>query len=890
MSSHPPKYFLRFFRWFCHPRLQKPIEGDLMELYEERVKEMGKKKADQKFRRDVLELFRRDIIKPADGTYRLNNYGMLKSYVKVGIRNILKYKTFSFINIFGLSVAMTVGLLIMQILYDQSQYDQFHTKKERIFRVLSKQEKSLTPNAKCPRPLASTLEKGYPIIEEFVRLIPTVGGDAVNVGEDKNAELRGFFADNSFFKIFDFELEKGDKYSALSEPNSMIITAEKAYLLFNDQNPIGKTVQFSDRGLEHLDFSLGIESANIPQDWGTFTISGVIDLSKYKSHLTFDVLASSSTIPRLVQEKFRTDHSENWRNYSNSYTYVLLKENSTEGDLQAAIDDIVEKEYRDFEQLAELSLPVQRLSEITPGEFIGAPITLRLPIQAYYFLGLLTLIILFSACLNYTNLSIARALTRAKEIGVRKVNGASRKNLISQFLAEALITSFMALIVSNIFLLFLKPALNGLWVSQLLTFNLETNLTIYGFFVGFSLIIGLSAGFYPALLLSKFNPLDTLKKFNPGNSGKIRLRQILSVTQFVFSLLFIITAILIGKQFQHYSDFEYNFNTDNVVNIPIQGNDYQLLVNELKTLPEVIEVSACEMIPSLPNIKTVNVRAMEDDEGISSVYHSVDLNFIDNMGLKLIAGRNFISSSASGNELIIDQTMAQKLRFPSEAAAVGQTVKVHGNQVMEIVGVIANFEFKTPVDDGNGPVVFWSNPDQFNYLNVRVSSNDWPVVIGVLEGKWKDIDPIHPFKFNVYNDQLLQSNLWLSDLASIIGFISVLAIIISCLGLLGMAVYTSERRQKEVGIRKVLGASLKNLTFLLSWSFVKVLLISILFAAPLSYFINILWLESLPNRVQFGLGTILMGSTVLMLIGLLTIGSQIFSVSRRNPIESLKDE
>ncbi len=885
----PPKFPGRILQWILKEDMRDEILGDLYEYYMVIAdKPLWKRTILYWFH--MIHFLRPFAIKKLEGSQKLNYYGMLKNYFKVGIRNILKYKTFSFINIFGLAVAMTVGLLIMQILYDQIQYDQFHSKKDRVFRVLSKQEKSLTPNAKCPNPLADKLKENYPFVEETARLIPTVGGDAVNVEEDKNVELRGFFADDSFFQLFDFELIKGDKSTALGEPNSLIITSEKAYSLFNDQNPIGKTVQFSDRGLDHMDFGMGMESANIPQDWGTFTITGIIDLNQYKSHIKFDVLASSSTIPRLVQEGFRSDKSENWVNYSNCYTYVLLKEHSTETDLQTAIHRIVEEEYADFEELSELSLPVQKLSEITPGKFIGAPITLRLPIQAYYFLGFLVLIILFSACLNYTNLTLARSLTRSKEIGVRKVNGASRKNLVSQFLAEAMLTSLFALILSNVFLLLLKPALGNLWVSQLLTFNLESNLIVYVFFLGFAIITGLFAGFYPALLLSRFTPLETLKKFNMRSSGKIKLRQILSVSQFVFSLIFIITAILIGRQFQHYSHFEYNFNTDNIINIPIQGNDYQLLINEFKSLPEVSEVSACEMIPSLPNIRTVNVRSIEDEALISSVYHSVDHHFLENLGLKIVAGRNFLKSSAIPDEIIIDQTMSQKLGFASEVDAIGGVVRIYQNQTMEIVGVVENFEFKTPVEDGNGPVVFWSNPEQFNYLNIRISSDHWSNAVQAMKGKWKEIDSIHPFKFHVYNDQLVQANLWLSDLASIIGFISVLAIIISCLGLLGMAVYTSERRQKEVGVRKVLGASVESLAFLLSWSFVKVLLASIFIAAPLSYFVNMLWLETLPNRVEFGVGTILTGSLALLGIGLLTISSQIVRISQTNPVESLKDE
>ena len=815
---------------------------------------------------------------------------MFKNYFKVGLRNLLKYKTFSFINVIGLAISMAVGLLILQLLLDQTQYDQFHTKKDRIYRILSKQEKSLTPNAKCPQPIAQELAANYPIVAKTVRLIPNVGGDAINLEQDRNIELRGFFADSEFFEVFDFELEKGSKHTALQEPNSMIITSEKAYALFKDANPIGKTIEFSDRGLDHLDFSLGVEDATIPQDWGTFVISGVIDLNRYKSHINFDVLTSSSTIPRLIEEGFKSDFSDNWRNYSNCYTYVLLNESGTGQKLSAAIDEIVNDKYAEIEELSEFSLPIQNLTDITPGEFLGAPLTLRLPIQAYYVLGFLTFIILFSACLNYTNLSVARALTRAKEIGIRKVNGASRTNLVFQFLIESLLVAFLALIVANVLLLFLKLALNGLWVSQLLTFSVRPNLIVYIFFLVFAVIIGLSAGLYPAFFLSKFSPMETLKKLNPGRSRKMGLRQLLNITQFVFSLILIITTIVISRQFNHYRDFDYKFSTDNIINIPIQGNDYKLLMSEFKSVAGVQQASACEMIPSLPNIRTTMVKKMDSDEGISSVYHSVDANFLGNMELKLVAGRNFIPSSAESKEIVIDETMVQILGYQSATEAIGQNLKVRGDKVLEVVGVIENFEFKTPVDDGNGPVVFWNDPELFNYINVRVSSANWVSVIHSLEEKWKSLDNLHPFKFHVFNDQLLQSNLWLSDLASIVGFISAMAIVISCLGLLGMAVYTSERRQKEIGIRKVLGAGIQNLTFLLSWSFIKMLLISILIAAPISYFFNSLWLESLPNRVEFGAGTILIGSLILLAIGMASISSQLISVSKRNPVKSLRDE
>ena len=301
----PPNLILQIFRAFCNPELLGPIEGDLIELYHERLKTIGKSKANIHLMVDVALLFRPGIIRPLGFSTEFNHTIMFRNYFKVGFRNILKYRTFSFINIFGLALAMSVSMLILTMLADQNRYDQFHEKKDRIYRILSDYEGSKNPYATSPQPLARTL-KDYPSIEATTQLIPGIGGDATN--EEKTQEIRGYFAEPTFFSIFSFELESGNAATALSTPYSMVISKEVASKLFGDQNPVGKSIHFEDR---KLPFPLGGEApGNPPADWGDFIVTGVIDESRYDSHLTFDVLASNSTITSLITSEKMEDRRE----------------------------------------------------------------------------------------------------------------------------------------------------------------------------------------------------------------------------------------------------------------------------------------------------------------------------------------------------------------------------------------------------------------------------------------------------------------------------------------------------------------------------------------------------------------------------------------------------
>ena len=337
--------------------------------------------------------------------------------------------------------------------------------------------------------------------------------------------MRGFFADPAFFNIFSYELAQGNLHTALTEPNSIVITSEVAHRLFNNENPVGKTIQFTDRGLHYLQKS-GKDSP--PVSWGNFTITGVIANRNYKSHLTFDVLVSSASLRALYRDNKIINLSDTWEDHHQTWTYVLLAPNKKQEDLNASLHQLAGQKYASLKDFEGFQLIGQKFTDINT-DLYNNEITYRLPLMIYYFLSILAIVIMVSACLNYTNLSVARALTRAKEIGVRKVNGAKRKDLIFQFLSESIMTALLSLFMAIALLILIKPAFKNLWINQFLHFELESTLFVYLIFFVFALLIGTIAGIYPALHLSKFQPVHVLKNLDRMRPGKLGMRKVLSV-------------------------------------------------------------------------------------------------------------------------------------------------------------------------------------------------------------------------------------------------------------------------------------------------------------------------------------------------------------------------
>ena len=361
------------------------------------------------------------------------------------------------------------------------------------------------------------------------------------------------------------------------------------------------------------------------------------------------------------------------------------------------------------------------------------------------------------------------------------------------------------------------------------------------------------------------------------------------------SLFFIVTTILIFRQTKHYINFEYGFKTENIINVALQGNDFELVSNELSAIPGVTNVSACQYLPAsgISVGSGLRVEGNEDDHiSMGSIF--AHPNFINNLGLEIVSGQNFSEYNTSSTEktVVINEAAVKSLGFESKNDAIGAIVEIKGlEQNVRIAGVVKNFRFRMPwIDEHIDPFVFRNGPNHFSYVNVKVNTDDMHGLVNEIEKSWAEIDPVHNFEYSYFDEQMAKSYQLLTDVISIVGFFAFLSISIACLGLLGIATYTAERRVKEVGIRKVLGAGEFTIAFLLSKSFIKLLLISIVIASPLVYFINNMWLQNFSNRIDYGFGTIFLGSLTMLILGIITIGSQTLRASRANPADTLRME
>jgi putative ABC transport system permease protein len=819
---------------------------------------------------------------------------MLKNYFRIALRTLLRHRLFSIVNIFGLAVSMSACLMVISMLGDQRQYDQFHPLKKRIYRILSQRENQSMWTATSPYLLHEELLNSYTSAEDIVSLRSFVGGDIKY--EDNIVTQTGLYASEDFFRMFSFSLKDGDVFSVLKDPYSMVLTEKMAVKLFGDQNPIGKTVSFVDRRMDVL--GIGIESEE--NKLGDFKITGVIRDLNYKTHLHFDFLVSMNTLRSLVKAGTYQVPFDDWNNMWEFYTYVLVKENVKAGDLTANLNRITETKYPD-DIKRKIRFEAQPLTSITPGKFTNNMISFSLPVEAYYFLSLLGLIVVFSACFNYTNLSLARAISRSKEVGLRKISGATRGQVFIQFISEAVVISLIALVFSVLLLQFLKWGFSGFWINGFLSMEFSSGIAVILTFIIFSTFIGIIAGLLPAAYLSSFNPLRILTKSGGEKSGKKgsfvfsrpMLGKTLVVAQFVFSMVLILSTITLFSQLRHLMVTKYGFDKDNIVNIKLQGNDYFQFSNSLSGNREIVRMSASNLIPSTGfsyGVQYKSFPAMTDSLDFS--YFAVDRNYVDNLGLTMVAGRNFPENLSDKTEqyIIINETGAKRLGYKSPADAVGHfLVANESKEPVEIIGILKDFNYEL-FQDKFGPLVLRYMPSEFRYMNVKISGNDIPGTINFLSKKWKEADQVHPINYKFFDEQLAKTHAIFQDILSIVGFIALLAISISSLGLLGMATYTAETRKKEIGIRKAMGAEVKGLLILLSKGYLILLAVATLIALPLSYLINNAWLEEFAYRVKFGPGIILTGIISVFIIGLLTIGSQTLKAALTNPATILRDE
>lgn len=789
---------------------------------------------------------------------------MFRSYLKTALRNLWKHKLFTFINIFGLASGMTVCLLAITHIKGAFDYDSFHPNKDRIYRILTDvvaKNGNQMPCATSPMPLAEALKRDYSFVDQSARVVRLYGQISSN---HKRLDALSYGVDPSFFTMFGFQMAKG---SPATEPNTTVLTQLMAEKFFGTANPIGQTLTID-----------GI---------GPMTVSGIVADIPAKSHLRFDMLVSLQTPVNAQQQQAFLD----WRNYRTGYVYVLLKTGFVATALNNVLPAISSRVTKDLQFQSEkgYSLRAQALTDISPAfeELYYSTYEPQVGgLMAEFGVGLLTLLL---AGFNYVNLTLARSLSRAREVGVRKVSGAVRWQLMGQFMAESMVLALLALCLAFVFLELVKPMA---FVQQWLIGGVQWSAGLYFIFIGFSLLTGLVAGFVPARVLSAFEPAQVLRSHSGLKVIRgISLRKSLIVAQFAISLIAMISLLTMIRQQQYMVTADYGFRTKGVLNIPLNNVPYQRLTNELNQLAGVEQVSAISvMLGNFGDEGLMIRRQRHSGDSVATSLMSVDAGFVPAMNLTLKAGTNLPKSNAdsSGHFVLINEEAVHTFKLGEARAAVGKTLWLNDSTEVQIAGVVADFRYTTFVW-AIKPLVLQAQPARYQYLNVAVAEGAEASVLADAQKIWKRLNPYEPFAGRWYDDYLDERHSHKQDI-DFMGLLVGLALSIACLGLLGMVTYNTQQRTKEVGIRKVMGADVGQLVWLLSWDFVKLLLIAGAVALPLGSLAGYAFLMSFAYHVGIGIETLGSCLGTLLLLGSLTIGIRTYRSALINPADSLRTE
>ncbi len=806
---------------------------------------------------------------------------MFSNYLKTAFRSLLRHRFFSAINIFGLAVAMALSMAIIMLVADQMTYDRYNTKRERIYRLnsipLGANGETFSEMATTTLPLRQELLDNFTGVEKAVRIMRGFGNLWLEIEQNVNIPVAGYFADPEILDVFEYELEFGDSRTALVEPYSVVLTKKAAKKLFKQENPIGET------------FKVGKE--------GPYKVTGVLKGTKNKTHIAFEALASISTIKSLEAQSKRGKDLDNWYNYTAGWVYVLLEKGKTPTDIQPSLAKIEQKYFGKLANPStqrKLKYKFHHLMSITPGPFINNMIGPFLPwIFVYFFIGLAGVVMLTS-CFNFTNLSIARSLTRAREIGVRKVTGAMRSQVFVQFLSESIIVSLLALGLAMVMLVALKPLMLTLSLARMLRWDLEANYFVCAIFFVFAIAVGILAGIFPAVVLSGFQPVKVLKGLSSMKlfSG-IRLRKTLLVTQFTFSLIFILSAIVVFNQLQLFLRADHGFSMEKKIVVGLSSTSPAVLKIELLKYNNIENVAAVSHVLAAGSMYGEDYkRSLEEKDWTNLSYYSTDEDYLKNLEIPMVAGRYFKEEDGASNKnfIVINEKATESFHFQSPFDAIGQEIILQKDSSRkQIIGVVKDYNHQMLMEK-MGAMALIHNPDEYRLLQIKYSGT-YEEAGKSIEAAWAKINPSLKVDYrDFYGEVHKLYDILFGDLVSLLSVIAFLAITISCLGLLGMATYATETRIKEISIRKVLGSSNGSLVYLLSKGFVSTLLIAIVLAVPAAYFINNLWLEQLAYHVSVDVVTILSGVIALIIFSGLTIGSQTWRAVFVNPVDNLKGE
>jgi putative ABC transport system permease protein len=790
---------------------------------------------------------------------------MISNYIKIAIRNLIRQKGFSFINIFGLALGISCTALIGMWVSDELSYDRFHKDHERMYRITATLPEMKVHAAVSSSPLALAAKNEIPEVEEAVR-ISNFHRDLIQVGEVKFEEKGIQYADSNFFRVFSFPFIKGNAASALQNPEGIVITEEMAMKYFGSTDVLEKTIRKNNKD--------------------DFTVTGVIENIPHNSHLRFDFVQ-----PMRYLARSHNDLKNNvWDNF-NWFTYLKLHEKSLQS--ATAIADIEKKLqaiYKKNEDVLKVGFVLQPLAAIHLHSNFLADIPGHGNAQNVYIFTVVAVFILVVACLNFMNLSTARAARRAKEVGLRKVVGAIRPHLMAQFLAESLVVALLSLVLALLIIYLVLPHFNTLGGKNLaLDF---TNVEIVLGLLGITVVTGLVAGSYPAIYLSGFVPATVLRgNFAAHGSGRL-FRNAMVVIQFAVSISLIIGTAIVYRQLTYIQQLNLGYDKENLLHVRMSGDlwsKYESLRTRLESNRLTSQYSFISDLPTTNSGATISVDWAGKDPNTQPLFYNtaIDENFEEVFKATLLDGHGYGENAQADSVNVIVNETALKTMNMSLESAVGTRITIWGRE-RTIIGVVKDFNFR-PIQEAIGPM-FLNRNTWGGYAIVRTLPGEIASTIQALEQICKEMNPSYPFEYSFVDQDI--ANMYEAEqrLGSLFNVFAVLAIVISCLGLYGLSAYLAERRTRELGIRKVLGASGFQLVYLLSATFTRPILIATAIAIPLAWYGMSQWLTGFVYHVTIDWTIFVVAFLLALGIAWLTVSFESIKAATTNPVKSLRSE
>ncbi len=877
MKTSPPKRALQFLRWFCREDYLEEIEGDLTEVYIKEA-ETFPRKARWKFTWSVVKCFRPEFMKSFKNKYPSNSYGMYKSYFKIGWRNIIKHKTLSFINVAGLSAGLTCFTLVALWVTDEMSYDKFNENYDRIVRVIgtTQTESGAIESAVTSAPMSQALKNDFPEVENAVRL--AIRGDIVTYKNQQLYQPDILLADPSFFDIFSFPLSRGNPATALNEPYSIILTQSSAKKYFGENDPIGE--------------NLTINMYDGSGYGALYKITGVMPDPPKNSHFRFTMLASFKTIEIANPDVLTLD---GWGD-SSFYTYILLKDGVDQKAFSEKISHFYGKYVGDlFDIWRNLySYKLQPLRDIHLHSNLQNEIGPTGSINNVYLFSAIGIFVLLLAGINYINLAIAGSINRAKEVGIKKVVGALKGQLIAQYLVESVFTTLFALGISLLMSWLLQAVFTQLTGKILSPFD---SLSLLYSLLFVSILLGICSGAYPAMILSGFEPLKILKgNYQHGESG-LSLRKSLLVVQFTITIVLVTSIIIVNSQMNFIKHKDLGYNNEALLFLRVHGNTdvikgFAAFKNELLTNPLISIVATSNAVPGagFSHGESETIDRNGKSIQLSTARLRTDSDYFAAYGINLMEGRNFTSEAAKDTiqPIIINEAAVRMAGWESPQAAIGKPFRI-GGTYGEVIGVVQNFHFAS-LHDRIEPLAIYPVGERFSRITINLNHSESSAAIVWLERTWRRHFPSSLLDYD-FVDRQIGEQYWAEEqFSKIVLSFSFMSLVIACLGLYGLVSYAATQKVKEIGIRKVLGATINSIIVLLSGSYFMLLGISLFISVPIAYYMMSRWLENFAYRTSISWWMFVVAGSMVIAIALITVSVQAIKAALMNPVKSLRSE